>query len=129
MSTENKNIIDQAKGFIHNAVMTDEQRKAEKGAEQASKPVTEQIRESLPANASEVGAKLDEAAGKVKTAATDAAEKAQGTADEKKEEAKEGFGGLVDSAKGNLEGLKDATGAKILEAREHLADATKPQEK
>lgn len=97
-NTENKNIIDQAKGFI-------------------------------PGNAAEAGAKLDEAASSLKKGGTDAADNAQKKVEEKKTEMQEGTNNLVGSAKAAIGDFKNASGQKIKEVRESIADATKPEDK
>ena len=118
-------LIDQAKNMIHETVKTDEQRQAE----QANKPIAEKIQDNMPGSATEAGAKLDAAASNAKAQAEDAASKAQETAEEKRAQVDKAGSNLIDDIKGGLGDLQNATGQKIKEVREQIADATKPVEK
>jgi len=99
---ESKNVIDKAKEFIHDTVKTDQQRQAEK-------PVHEQVADKMPGSAKEAGANLDKA-----------------VSDAKKDQKDKN---LMDMAGEKFNEAKDFVGGKTLEAREAIADATKPSNK
>jgi len=80
-------------------------------------------------NAKEAGKKVDQTADKLKQDASNAAAQFQKTAEQKRGEIDDAGSSLINDITKGAEGFKDAAGEKIKQAREQIADATKPDEK
>lgn len=122
-NTENKNMLDNARDYIHEAVKTEEQRKAEQTPVEAAQEKAQEMKAAVGAQVDKMGSKAEEMSNDAKAKFEGAKKDVDDKTPDDAREAGEATGNIVQKA-------TDFVGGAINDARGAIYEATKsPEEK